>query len=99
MFRNKSVSFRKIPDGELKEDAQLQFQAQLSPCGIASLSHPFLNSKKRNTHIQRIDNKKLKKKKKKEKQKDIIFIRVFQFYTKKKKKKKLQLDVIRTLNP
>ena len=36
MSQNKAVSLRKIPDGELKEDAQLQFQAQLSPLGIAS---------------------------------------------------------------
>ena len=36
MFQNIAMNFRKIPDGELKEDAQLQFQAQLSPRGIAS---------------------------------------------------------------
>ena len=34
--KKKAVSLRKLPDGELKEDAQLQFQAQLSPPRIAS---------------------------------------------------------------
>ena len=34
--KKKKVSLRKLPDGELKEDAPLHFQAQLSPPGIAS---------------------------------------------------------------
>ena len=35
-LKKKAVRLRKLLDGELKEDAQLQFQAQLSPPGIAS---------------------------------------------------------------
>ena len=91
--KKKTLSLRKLPDGELKEDAPLQFQAQLSPPGIASQSHPFLNSKQKNTDIQRIDNKKLKKKKKRHN-----FYQGFSVLHKKEKEKKLQLDIIRTLN-